>query len=372
MKNKIVNIVFRLDDFSAVSSTDIERRIIGLFREHRAAVTLGVIPFVCAQDIADPSRQSPLPLPADKVEILRAGVEDGTIDVALHGYSHQTAGVSAKTEFAGLVYGDQLEKLARGKAALEKASGSPVRIFIPPWNSYDLNTIQALDQLQINIISAGWNGAAAPQTSLRFLPATTDIMHLFDAVAAARRSPDTQPLIVALFHLYDFTEVGMDRGRITFHEFTDVLNWIEQQQDIQVLSIGQAVDSIEDLRVNRFLAIEAWRAVQTVTPLFLREKTPILLYHETGICWKALRKLIGFYALLAMAFVICAGSIGFLYFAASNAARLIAASWFLISGITIVYAFLGLKVSPGSIVSAARVIGDSLGLLWRSRSLENP
>jgi hypothetical protein len=55
MKKNIISVVFRLDDFSAVSSTDIERSMIRLFREHCAAVTLGLIPFVCEHDIGDPS-----------------------------------------------------------------------------------------------------------------------------------------------------------------------------------------------------------------------------------------------------------------------------------------------------------------------------
>ena len=369
MKEKSVNLVFRLDDFSAVSSTDMEVRVIELFREHRAAVTFGVIPFVCAQDIADPSEQRLLPLPAHKAEILRAGVAAGTVDIALHGYSHQTVWAHSRTEFEGLAYDDQLEKLTRGKEALDKVSGGPIRIFIPPWNSYDLNTVRALDQLEINVVSAGWNGAAATQTNLRFLPATTDLMHLHNAVAAARRSPDKQPIIVALFHLYDFVEIGMDRGQIKLRELAGLLSWIDQQRDIQALSIAQAVDSIEDLSVNRFLAVDAWRAVQTATPLVLREKAPILIYHEASILGRALRKLVALYALLALVFVIWAASVESLYSPDSNTGRSIASFCFLVSGTTIVYAFLKLKVSPGSMASAARVVRNSIGLLRQQRRI---
>jgi peptidoglycan/xylan/chitin deacetylase (PgdA/CDA1 family) len=356
MNKKTVNLVFRLDDFSAVSSTGIEREVITLFRQHRVALTIGVVPFVCSHDFGDPTEQILLPLPADKVDFLRQAVNDATIDVALHGYSHQTVGINRKTEFAGIGLEAQLEKLTRGKTALENTIASSVSIFIPPWNSYDLETIQVLDHLKMAVISADWKGPAAQGTNLKFLPATTDLMHIHDAISDASCSPDKQPLIVVLFHLYDFKEFGGDHGCITLQKLAEELNWIKQKEGIRILSISQALDLIEDLSVHRFLAVEAWREVQTVTPPILREKTPVLVFHERSILRRALWRLMTFYALLAVFFLALATSTGFLWSSNSHAIRMIAALCWAISGVMGSYIVWRFEVSPGAIVSGFRVM----------------
>ena len=85
IENKQVNVVFRLDDYSACSNTDMELRIIDAFRKNDACITLGVIPYVCAEDIHDPSAQDVIPLTSMKGDILKNGVNEGILDVALHG-----------------------------------------------------------------------------------------------------------------------------------------------------------------------------------------------------------------------------------------------------------------------------------------------
>ena len=40
-----INVIFRFDDYSALSSTDLELKIIDIFRKNKASVTFGVIPF---------------------------------------------------------------------------------------------------------------------------------------------------------------------------------------------------------------------------------------------------------------------------------------------------------------------------------------
>src|SRR5260370_42580675 len=86
---RAVRVVFRYDDSSTKSSLDLERALLQAFANVGLQVTLGVIPFVCARDCADPSPQDLLALSPEKVQLLRGAAAEGHIEVALHGYSHQ-------------------------------------------------------------------------------------------------------------------------------------------------------------------------------------------------------------------------------------------------------------------------------------------
>ncbi|MBT4511717.1 MAG: hypothetical protein HOC20_05870 [Chloroflexi bacterium] len=85
LEERQVNVVFRFDDYSATSSTEMELKIIDAFRNNETPITFGVIPFICAGDPHDPIPTGTVPLTARKGSILKTGVEDGILDVALHG-----------------------------------------------------------------------------------------------------------------------------------------------------------------------------------------------------------------------------------------------------------------------------------------------
>ncbi len=144
---KTIYVVFRLDDPSVRTSTALEQGIVGAFRKHGASVTFAVVPSVCEGDIHDPSLQRTLPLSSEKAGFLAGVCADGTVDLAMHGYSHQTVNREVMSEFAGLDYAVQAAKLAEGKRVLEGMTGISVSTFVPPWNSYDSTTLRALEAL---------------------------------------------------------------------------------------------------------------------------------------------------------------------------------------------------------------------------------
>lgn len=244
---KHINVVFRYDDYSAVSSKDIELRIIDAFRKNEASLTFSVIPFVCAGDIHDPSPQNIIPITSREGAILKTGFEDRVLDIALHGYSHQTIDAERNTEFSGLDYTSQIDRLAKGKKLLEGILDNPVTVFVPPWNQYDLNTLRALEELGFSTLSAGKNDMARKDSKLNFVPFSCGLPELRNAVEGARISADKESVIVVLFHEYDFRERNDKRGKITFQEFYDLLNWIKSQRDVRLLSVSQATKVIKNL-----------------------------------------------------------------------------------------------------------------------------
>ena len=130
------------------------------FRKNKAVITFGVIPFKVAGDVHDPAPQDLLPLDSLKREILKTGFEEGILDIAMHGYAHQANGSEQLSEFANLAYNDQVGLLSKAKEFLQDMTGARVTTFIPPWNTYDLNTLLALEETGFTTISAAKKGMA--------------------------------------------------------------------------------------------------------------------------------------------------------------------------------------------------------------------
>ena len=143
----------------------------------------------------------------------------------------------------------------------------------PPWNQYDLNTLKALEDLAFTTLSAGKEGAANPDSSLRFLPYTSTLYQLKGTIEEAKRSSDPQPVIVVLFHEYDFQEIDEKQGIITLSEFSDLLNELKVQGNIRMMSIRQATELISDLSVHRFLLGRRIISLSNLLPsLLLKEQ----------------------------------------------------------------------------------------------------
>ncbi|MEZ5194842.1 MAG: DUF2334 domain-containing protein [Bacteroidales bacterium] len=131
--NKDITVVFRFDDYSALSDTELEVAIIEAFREKGLSFTIGVIPFVCEDSFFKTSPQNTIPLDSLKAQILRDAALEGTVEIGMHGYSHQTIKEgNNNAEFLGMAYEEQLRRIKEGKELLEATTGIEVVTFIPP------------------------------------------------------------------------------------------------------------------------------------------------------------------------------------------------------------------------------------------------
>ena len=281
---KKITVVFRYDDPSAKTSMDIEARLIEAFRQHNMCCTFAVVPFVCADDVHDPEPQEILPLPPSKIEVFSKAMHEGILEIAQHGYSHQTNGLQAEgySEFAGLGYETQLQRIEQGKKFLESEFGLPITIFVPPWNAYDANTIRALGQAGFECLSADADriGYADALASLRFLPATCGIAEVQSAVITARLACDPAPLIVVLFHNYDFREVNGLKGTTTFDSFFQTLTWLSQQRDVGVCRM----EDVEHVTMRRYLENQRILRMRLRLPATLGVYVyPLIFLSEDGV-----------------------------------------------------------------------------------------
>lgn len=256
-----VTVVFRYDDYSSRSNTDLEEKILRAFSQNKACCTFSIIPFISAVNYLDTNPQEVIPLTAAKTEIARQAMAAGTMDAAQHGYSHQRQGYTHGwyTAYEGLDYDSQLHKIRTGKVFLEKILGAKIITFVPPYNSYDANTLKVLDKLNFRCLSASLRGQTVPSTSLKILPETCTLAQLREVIGYARKMVDYHPIICVMFHQYNF--IGIDdtkeaeriNHKTSLDEFNQLLSWITSQEDIRVRSISQLLQENVDLSMERFI-----------------------------------------------------------------------------------------------------------------------
>ncbi len=130
-------------------------RVVELFDRFEVKPLLGVIP---------DNRDLELlryPLQEDFWERIHERVEEGW-EVALHGYQHLLDSPSGGVlrlhkhgEFAGHPYELQLARMRRGLEILQEQKIN-TEIFMAPAHSYDENTLRAMCELGLNVITDGY------------------------------------------------------------------------------------------------------------------------------------------------------------------------------------------------------------------------
>jgi len=270
---KRILLVLRYDDYSSLSPTKLEETLLELNHRYCVPITFGVVP--CARGVDGSSDQpSDIPLTRDKAGTLRKYMDSGMLHVAMHGYSHEALGVS---EFDAVAAEIQFERLSKGKRLLEELVGGKIDTFIPPWNSYDANTLRCLERLHFRCISADANGYFDEQSTLSFLPTTKqELAALRRSIALARLVPDPQPIVVLVFHEYDFTLDSAVAGKFAPEQYADLLCWINAQKDIKVISMGEVISAEHDLGVERLAANAACQKPSVLVPSFLCPKAVYL------------------------------------------------------------------------------------------------
>jgi hypothetical protein len=170
-------------------------------------------------------------------------------EFALHGLAHVDIG---GTEWLGVPYPIQCDMMEEGIDILRDALGvQSVRTFLPPWNSYDLNTVRAARQMGIEYLSgdaglirksplAMWLSHDGDYQNVAILPATCSLRELPDALEMAKADPgDT--ILVVVFHPYDFEEYHSSDSqtgrRLTLRDLGAIVASLSKDQRVQSMRI---------------------------------------------------------------------------------------------------------------------------------------
>lgn len=126
-------VAFRVDDVS-------DNRIAGnlavlnLFLSENQPLTLGIVMNHIGRS----------PTLMDKI---MEGTNKGLFELALHGYDH--------LNYVKLSGQEQMDQLSKANGRMKDLFGKPSKIFIPPFDTFNNYTVNALSRLGIPIISAG-------------------------------------------------------------------------------------------------------------------------------------------------------------------------------------------------------------------------
>lgn len=248
--NKRIYIVFRYDDYSATSNNEFTVKLLNLFRNYSESITFSVLsytepnnpwhdPLIREDDI--------VPLTLENTELLKTGLAEGSLEIALHGFSHQNHHPQEASEFSGLDFETQLSMLGEAKSHLENIINAQVTIFVPPWNEYDLNTLLAIDKLGFRIISARGRGVRSDQVDLIYLPFSCTLENLTDGIKKSRKTDKDSILLIVLMHEYEFLEFSSPDAIISFKDFSNTMKWLNRQGDVKIITLEEAVKFRNDL-----------------------------------------------------------------------------------------------------------------------------
>ncbi|MGC8785102.1 MAG: DUF2334 domain-containing protein [Armatimonadota bacterium] len=145
----------RFDDICPTMNWSIWQQVEQVLCAYRVRPILAVVP-----DNRDPKLQIE-PLRPDFWEWLREKYNQGWT-IGIHGYQHLyetedagLLGVNARSEFAGLPLERQHEKIAKALAVFHQQGIRP-QVFVAPAHSFDRNTLVALQNNGIGVISDGF------------------------------------------------------------------------------------------------------------------------------------------------------------------------------------------------------------------------
>lgn len=153
MSNK-TECMIRLDDITPNMNWEKFNRVKDILNKYQICPLIGVVPA---------NKDETLHQEEDCVEfwdIIRTLQREGWT-IAQHGTYHcyetkdsGILGINPFSEFAGLSYEKQLEKLQAGRKVLEE-NGIQTNVFMAPGHTYDKNTLRALDKCGFAVITDG-------------------------------------------------------------------------------------------------------------------------------------------------------------------------------------------------------------------------
>ena len=127
-------VIFAMDDIADYGGIKVQLATMDYFLDRNLPFTASIV----ASKLANSSN-------LDVFHKVEEGVDRGLFEIAIHGYRHVNHTLLTKEE--------QSNDFSKAKGKLEYLFGKRVDIFLPPFNDYNLHTIEALSDLNITLFS---------------------------------------------------------------------------------------------------------------------------------------------------------------------------------------------------------------------------
>lgn len=161
--------LLRFDDICPTMKWEIWNRVEALMYKYDIKPIIGVIPANEDTTLKIESARE------DYWDKLREWQSHGWI-IALHGYQHKYENknhgiikVNEYSEFAGVPYNEQRERLLKGLSVL-KSHGLNCNVWIAPAHSFDRNTIKCLKEVGVEYVSDGYSSDIFCRFGLKWIP----------------------------------------------------------------------------------------------------------------------------------------------------------------------------------------------------------
>jgi predicted deacetylase len=239
-----MKLIFRYDDFAFHYSQQnyaVCEQVFNVFLSLNLPIVVGVIPSISAEvwnrhntifyQIENDTRS---------VRLLNSGLEKG-FQLALHGLTHQTYSDGGTTEYSNRPYQSQLESIKKGVNHLSRVfPNAPLDVFIPPWNSFDHLTVDAVGKVGIRTFCCGENIKAYNQNGVLVVPAwplkgLINYVDYYSLDNLTRLVGDSW--IVIMMHSYDFVETEIEHA-VSLTKFRALLHEIRMKKiDVGILPV---------------------------------------------------------------------------------------------------------------------------------------
>ena len=251
----MIRLVLRFDDPSSSSDRALEEGILAAAAGSGIPLTVAVIPY-------RPQAGALLSLTAERASHLIQAHRRGIIEVAQHGYAHESAhaGQQPPSEFRGVDVEGQIEKIRDGRSVLQGLFGDAITGFVPPWNTFDARTTRALAQIGFRYLSAGEELDPDCMSSVSYLPRTCQMAALPATLDAIGAFASLDPVIIAVMHHYDFIESGNAQATTNLTRFGALLDGLRGDPRLQVSTLSGLVDAPCASLASR-LRQNAWKAL---------------------------------------------------------------------------------------------------------------
>jgi peptidoglycan/xylan/chitin deacetylase (PgdA/CDA1 family) len=127
-------IVFRLDDIQDYWLNSVQSAVMDLFMSKGQNLSLGLIMHIVGND-------------SKIVDKIKTGLDKGLFELDAHGWDH--------INYTKLSQNEQKQSLNNASMKMEKMFGTNPAVFIPPFDTFNNDTLSAMKKLGMNIISSG-------------------------------------------------------------------------------------------------------------------------------------------------------------------------------------------------------------------------
>ncbi len=273
----MINVAIRFDDPSISSDHALEEEVISICAQYGVKINFAVIPYKNID-------QELTPITPQAAKHLTDAQKKDWVEISQHGHSHQNRSPADKgpSEFKNCSLEEQLGLLNAGKNLLDKIFQHKNRGLVPPWNSFDKNTLVAARKLDFNFISAGWELPTDYRIAeTKILPRTTQVSNLIIDVRKYRAYAALSPVIIAVIHHYDFIESNEKNAKFDLKKFEKIIEHITTTNHVRVTSLESIANNLS--LKNTFFAHTTHKFLSNTFNWRLQKHLPTPLFFHNAL-----------------------------------------------------------------------------------------